>query len=166
MSDTVSRHFMSVLSHIERAAGEAGTTVTVHDASKPAHVRLSRGVLVSQARKAQAGHGSGRGNYAVVNADGGPGAANMVGCILQRIMLPTFCSFQVYYYCSYDCTGSISQSLCQGKRRSRNPYKNDTTNTFEVHSTLCLAERPIFPPDATSMYPVLRPSKERIPLAP
>lgn len=81
MSDAVSRHFMSVLSHIERAAGEAGTTVTIHDASKPAHVRLSRGVLVSQARRAQAGHGSGRGNYAVVNADGGPAAANMVGFI-------------------------------------------------------------------------------------
>lgn len=79
LSDGASRHFMSVLSHIESAAGEAGTTVTIHDASKPAHVRFPLGVLVGQARRAQSGHSSARGGrHAAINANGGPATTNMV----------------------------------------------------------------------------------------
>lgn len=80
ISDAVSRHFMSVLTHIEHAAGEAGVSVTIHDASKPPHTRLSLGTLVTQARRAQTGHSSTRGGLATPNTDGGPAAANMVRC--------------------------------------------------------------------------------------
>lgn len=80
MSDAVSRHFTSVLSHIERAAKKAGTTVTVHDASKPAHVLLSRGVLVAQTRRVQKGQSRAERNnsHLASNAVGGPATANMV----------------------------------------------------------------------------------------
>lgn len=80
LPNAVNRNFLSALSHIERAAGVAGATVTVHDASKPAHVRLSRGVLVAQARRAQIAYSGSRGcpNGAMVAA-GGPAALNMVG---------------------------------------------------------------------------------------
>lgn len=79
-SEAVSRHFVSVLSNIECAAKEAGTTVTVHDASKPAHALLSRGVLVGQARGQQTGHSRarGRGDPAAVAINGGLSTANMV----------------------------------------------------------------------------------------
>ncbi|CAM9120215.1 unnamed protein product, partial [Ectocarpus sp. 13 AM-2016] len=79
MTEAVSRHFVSVLSNIEHAAKGAGTTVTVHDASKPAHALLSRGVLVGQARGQQTGHSSarGRGNPAAVAINGGLSTTNM-----------------------------------------------------------------------------------------
>lgn len=78
--DPTSRHFVSVLSHIERAAQKAGTSVTVHDASKPAHVLLGRGVLVAQARRVQKGQARSRGggNHPSEVAKGGPAMANMV----------------------------------------------------------------------------------------
>lgn len=80
MSEAVSRHFVSVLSNIECAAKEAGTTVAVHDASKPAYALLSRGVLVGQARGQQTGQSRarGRGNPAAVDINGGLATANMV----------------------------------------------------------------------------------------
>lgn len=79
-SDGTSRHFASVLSHIERAAQKAGTSVTVHDASKPVHVLLGRGVLVAQARRVQKGHARARGGgrHLTDKANGGPATANMV----------------------------------------------------------------------------------------
>ncbi|CAM9710801.1 unnamed protein product, partial [Scytosiphon promiscuus] len=77
VDDAVGLHFMSVLSHIERAAKEAGTTVTVHDASKPAHVLLSRGALVGQARRAHPGHSKAGGRGITSDAKGGPAMANM-----------------------------------------------------------------------------------------
>eukprot|EP00903_Cladosiphon_okamuranus_P016193 g14943.t2 len=77
--DPISRHFVSVLSHIERAARKAGTSVTLHDASKPAHVLLGRGVLVAQARRVQKGHARprGGGNHFTEIDRGGPAMANM-----------------------------------------------------------------------------------------
>lgn len=79
VNDAVGLHFVSVLSHIERAAKEAGTTVTLHDASKPANVLLSRGALVGQARRAQTGHSRAGGRGVAAEAKGGPATANMVG---------------------------------------------------------------------------------------
>eukprot|EP00752_Nemacystus_decipiens_P006721 g6044.t1 len=80
-ADATSRHFASVLSHIERAAQEAGTSVTVHDASKPAHVLLGRGVLVAPAlaRRMQKGHATERAGsrHPAGSANGGPANANM-----------------------------------------------------------------------------------------
>ena len=80
LSDGVSRHFASVLSHIERVAQKEGISVTVHDASKSAHVLLSRGVLVSQARRTHKGHAKTRmeGRHVPTNVIGGPATANMV----------------------------------------------------------------------------------------
>lgn len=70
---------MSILSHIELAAGKAGVSVTVHDASKPVHLKLPHSVLVSRARKLQAGHSSAlKGCSALIDVDGGPAAAHMV----------------------------------------------------------------------------------------
>lgn len=79
-SDPAGRHFASVLSQVERAAQKAGTSVTVHDASKPSHVLLGRGVLVAPARRVQKGGArtNGRGSYLAGNASGGPATANMV----------------------------------------------------------------------------------------
>lgn len=79
-ADATSRHFASVLSHIERAAKRAGTTVTVHDASKPAHVLLKRGVLVAPARRVQKGHARERGGGSRLadNTSGGLATADMV----------------------------------------------------------------------------------------
>lgn len=81
-SDATNRHFASVLSHIERAARKAGTSVTVHDASKPAHVLIGRGVLVARARRVQKGHARTRGGGGDLadNPKGGPATGNMVRC--------------------------------------------------------------------------------------
>lgn len=78
LNDAIGLHFVSVLSHIERAAKEAGTTVTIHDASKPAHVLLSRGALVGQARRTQTGHSKAGGRGVAAKTGGGPSTANMV----------------------------------------------------------------------------------------
>ena len=69
---------MSVVSHIECYAGKAGARVVYHDASKPAHVRLARGVLVSQPRKAHLEHARARGHQGLVPADIEPAKMDMV----------------------------------------------------------------------------------------
>lgn len=80
--NTVHGNFLSILPYIERAAGAAGATLTVHDGSKPAHVRLSRGVLVAPARKAYTGHlGSRRFQHGAEIATGGPAALSMVRAV-------------------------------------------------------------------------------------
>lgn len=83
-SDPTSRHFASVLSQVERAAQKAGASVTVHDASKPGHMLLGRGVLVAPARRAHKGSArtrrGGGGSHLPDNASGGPATANMVRC--------------------------------------------------------------------------------------
>lgn len=78
LSDTLSGHFMSLLSHIERIAGASGARVIYHDASKSVNVRLAGGALGAQTRKNWLEQSKTRGGQGLVEADGEPAKMNVV----------------------------------------------------------------------------------------
>lgn len=78
ISNTLSGHFMSILSHIERIAGASGARVIYHDASNSVNVRVTGGALVAQTRKTQIEQWKARGDEELVEAEGEPAKMNMV----------------------------------------------------------------------------------------
>lgn len=78
LSNTLSGHFMSILSHIERIAGASGARVIYHDASKSVNVRLTGGALVAPKKKTRIEQSKTRDDQGLGEAGGEPAKMNMV----------------------------------------------------------------------------------------